>query len=254
MRHEQRSAALRGASQQGPAERRARTPHTVLPSRPLVLGPAAVVGLQRSVGNAVVSRMISGPPADLQRACGPGCTDCSSCVEEAEQRDEGKPSAQRVPELQRDDEASEGDPSLVAELEREIEAVTRNAGQDGDLGLRANANRASLLLRFRAHPRFETRAQVGEFIDRARQLARTELDTLTALGPAGAELAMATTPKGFRSPGPAGSTPRSPSASSRPPSSPSCSRSSRHSSPRRLSCRHGWWTRDSRFRWRNWPG
>ncbi|MEV6872197.1 hypothetical protein [Amycolatopsis sp. NPDC051128] len=193
MHHEQHSSALRGASKPGPGERRARSQHTFLSSQPLALGSAAVVGLQRSVGNAVVSRMIGGPPADLQRACGPGCTDCSACAE----KNEDELSAQRVPEVQRDGEASEGDPSLVAKLEREIEAVTRDAEQDGDLGLRANANRASLLLRFRAHPRFETPAQVDEFIDRARQLARTEMDTLTALGPAGAELAMATTPKGF---------------------------------------------------------
>jgi hypothetical protein len=133
---------------------------------------------------------------NVQRACGAGCTDCSACLEDEQGRDGDAMAAQRTaaPQVQRHDE---GDPALVARLEREIEAMHRDAGQDGDLGLRAYASRAALLLQFRSHPRFETQAQVDEFITNARQLARTEMDTLTALGSGGAELALATTPKGF---------------------------------------------------------
>jgi len=91
----------------------------------------------------------------------------------------------------------EGDPELVEQLERQIVAANVDAGQDRDLYLRASGTRESLMLRFRPHPRFETQEQVDEFVRKARQLATTELDTLNALGTAGADIALAHDPKGF---------------------------------------------------------
>lgn len=139
-----------------------------------------------------MSRLIGGT-VHVQRTCGPGCADCSACVADDQERDER---VQRlvIPQVQRDDE---GEPALVARLEREIEAVGRDASQDGDRGLRAYSTRVALLLQHRSHPRFETQAQVDEFTGRARQLARNEIDTLAAFSPSGAEFALATTPRGF---------------------------------------------------------
>ncbi|MEU0884375.1 hypothetical protein ABZ345_37785 [Lentzea sp. NPDC005914] len=145
-------------------------------------GPAALIGLQRAAGNAAVTRLL------VQRTCGPGCTDCSACQADDQEQDGAAPQVQRN---------EEGDPELVARFDREIESVQQDAAQDGDLGLRAYASRVDLLLRTRPHPRFETQAQVNEFIARMRQQARTELGTLSEFSPAGAELALATTPKGF---------------------------------------------------------
>lgn len=121
-----------------------------------------VLWLQRSAGNRAVQRMLArGGDATVQR---------------------------------QDDE---GAPELVAQLEDEIAEVDADAGQDDDLYLRAYANRASLLLRFRTHAPFETQEQLDDFIGEAHQLATTEMDTLNAFGASGAELALATTPKGF---------------------------------------------------------
>ena len=145
-------------------------------------GAAALIGLQRTAGNAAVSRLL------VQRTCGPGCTDCSACQAEDQERGGAALHVQRN---------EEGDPALVARLDREIELVQQDASQDDDLGLRAYASRVDLLLRTRPHPRFEAQAQVDEFITRMRQQARTELGTLSEFSPAGAELALATTPKGF---------------------------------------------------------
>ncbi|WP_213454371.1 HNH endonuclease [Rhizomonospora bruguierae] len=146
--------------------------------------------LQRAAGNQAVSRLIG--RAAVQRACGSGCTDCAPC--RANNEDELSSSdgtVQRQP-------SAEGEPDLVRELARHIDAANVDAGQDSDRYLRASGSRESLLLRVRPHPRFETPDQLDEFVRSARHLATTELDTLNALGgPAGAELALMTTPKGF---------------------------------------------------------
>lgn len=147
----------------------------------------------------------------VQRECGPGCTDCAACTDgltdhsaTVVQRAGGpfvahgpvhRAATDGTTHVQRDNE--EGTPELVRQLEAEIETISHDADQDRDLYLRAHANRVRLLLRHRSHPRFETQAQLDEFIAGAHRLATTEIDTLTALSSGGAELALATTPKGF---------------------------------------------------------
>ncbi len=139
-------------------------PRSAGQSRPVAPGSPAhlLLRLQRSAGNRAVQQLVAAAP---------------------------RPTVQRQDDL-------EGTPELVAQLEDELDAVDADASQDSDLYLRAFASRTGLLLRFRAHPRFETQLQLDDFIGEAYQLATTEMDTLSALGP-GADLALAATPKGF---------------------------------------------------------
>lgn len=129
---------------------------------------------------------------DIQRSCGPGCTDCAACIS-GEHSDDETTEATSVA-VQRDDEA---DPAVVARLEREVDVVKKDAEQDHDPGLRAFATRRMLLLT-QTHPRLKNDAQLDDFIKRTRQQAGTELDTLAAVGAgAPADLALAMVPKGF---------------------------------------------------------
>ena len=89
------------------------------------------------------------------------------------------------------------DPALTAGLEGEIDAAYSGMNQDADLLLRATASRMHLLLTWRAHPPFRTRDELDRFVAECSELAKTELGTLGAFGPAGVELALAFYPKGF---------------------------------------------------------
>lgn len=136
------------------------------PSRSMTtIGPRSAIWLQQTVGNGVASAWLT----SIQR------------------KDRQEPPG----------ENSEGDPALVRQYEQEIETVENDASQDRDLFLRAYANRAALLLKFRQpRPSLVSQQILDDFVGQCHQLATTEMDTLHAFG-SWAEFALDTTPKAF---------------------------------------------------------
>lgn len=88
------------------------------------------------------------------------------------------------------------DSSLTEQLQVEKDNAAAGANQNEDLMLRASATRMALLLAT-APPVLKSQDELDTFIEHCRTLSKTELDTLGAFSPGGAELVLGTSPKGF---------------------------------------------------------
>lgn len=89
------------------------------------------------------------------------------------------------------------DQSLAEELDNEVQGWESLADQDADLMLRARAARMVLLLKWRSRPPLRTPEEKDKFTNECDKLSLTELDTLNAFSPEGAESYLAFYPKGF---------------------------------------------------------
>jgi hypothetical protein len=89
------------------------------------------------------------------------------------------------------------DPALDTQLNEEIDTWQSDIEQDADLMLRALASRMVLLLKWNTHPLLRTEDDLDSFTAQCDAAAKTEMDTLNAFSPAGAELALQAYPQGF---------------------------------------------------------
>jgi hypothetical protein len=87
------------------------------------------------------------------------------------------------------------DPAIAAEFEDELQTNEKNADQDGDRMLRAYSSRVALLLG-QPHAALHSEDDLSAVMDHAYETAKTEIDTLNALG-AASEWGMLLRPYGF---------------------------------------------------------